>query len=135
MAMTRAILFLVSFFAFLAVSFGAPIAEASEVDKRIVHHKGRLTWYTPGLGNCGNYDTESDMVIAISKDRYDANNGGNCNQWIKIKNTANGKMATGQVRDSCPGCGYDDLDLSPALFQALGSLDDGVLQSSWHFLN
>ena len=25
--------------------------------------------------------------------------------------------------------------LSPALFQALGSLDDGVLQSSWHFLN
>ena len=43
MAMTRAILFLVSFFAFLAVSFGAPIAEASEVDKRIVHHKGRVS--------------------------------------------------------------------------------------------
>ena len=73
------------------------------------------------------------MVIAISKDRYEyvhlrlcspesaltrpssANNGGNCNQWIKIKNTANGKMATGQVRDSCPGCGYDDLGTSPHL--------------------
>ncbi|TRM60500.1 Non-catalytic module family EXPN protein [Schizophyllum amplum] len=132
MVMTRAMLFFITFFAFVAVSLCAPVPEASEIESRIVHHKGRLTWYQPGLGNCGNYDTEDDSVIAISKERYDNSNGGHCDQWIKIK--VGNKIAYGKTRDSCPGCGYDDLDLSPAVFKQLGSLDDGVLQSSWHFL-
>lgn len=78
-------------------------------------------------------------------------------QWVHITNLANGKSAWGQTRDSCPSCGSGDLgaylfreqhaqtpllicdfvyaDMSPSLFQQLGSLDTGVLSISWHFEN
>ena len=113
----------------------------------------------------------------MSKAFYDNNGGSNCNQvmsvifiaqahlltssvtqWIQIKNTKNGKVAYGKMRDSCPGCGYNDLgmsllaptgfsfmfrlrlifsfctiDMSPAVFEQLGTLDQGVLSISWHF--
>ena len=67
----------------------------------------------------------------MSKAFYDNNGGSNCNQvmsaifiaqahfltssltqWIQIKNTKNGKVAYGKMRDSCPGCGYNDLGMS-----------------------
>ncbi|TFY71068.1 hypothetical protein EVG20_g1925 [Dentipellis fragilis] len=115
----------------LGATVAAPLPSV-ELDKRTTH-SGRATWFTPGLGNCGYTDNESDPVIAVSKSFYDQNGGGNCNQWIQIKNTANGKTAYGHVRDSCPGCGEYDLDLSPSVFKQLGSLDTGVLPISWHF--
>lgn len=33
-----------------------------------------------GLGNCGKYNGDNDMIVAISKQRYDANRGANCDQ-------------------------------------------------------
>jgi expansin (peptidoglycan-binding protein) len=50
-----------------------------------------------------------------------------------ITNTANGRRVEARVRDSCPPCGEDDLDLSPAAFKALGHLDEGVLSIKWNF--
>ena len=62
----------------------------------ILYNKG--TWYNPGLahllyllvnrginsmlgmGNCGKMDTNSDLVLAISKGLYDSNGGKNCGQ-------------------------------------------------------
>ncbi len=76
-------------------------------------------------------------------------------QKVSIKNLANGKTATATVRDSCPGCGSNDIgtdhllvhpcsivsdlsiscaDMSPSLFQELGDLDTGVLNVSWDFV-
>ncbi|KAH8093159.1 RlpA-like double-psi beta-barrel-protein domain-containing protein-containing protein [Cristinia sonorae] len=102
------------------------------LEKRITH-TGRGTWFNVGLGNCGQWNSNSDPIVAISKSLYDQNGGSNCGQWLTITNTANGKTANGYVRDSCPSCGYNDIDLSPSLFQKLGSLDTGVLKVSWHF--
>ncbi|KAJ8523176.1 hypothetical protein ONZ45_g334 [Pleurotus djamor] len=107
-----------------------------ELDKR-VDHWGRGTYYyqTGNAGNCGFWDKDSMPIVAISLARYRSNGGGNCNQWIEIINTANGKKAYGRTRDSCPGCGTEDLDMSPSLFQKLGPLSQGVLNIKWHFMN
>jgi len=116
--------------------YAAPIAldekveTRQELDKRVAH-SGRGTWFYPGLGACGFTDTSSDPIVAISSQRWA--NGVNCNQWMMITNTANGKTAYGRTRDECPSCGADSIDMSPALFQQLGSLSTGVLQVTWDF--
>ncbi|KAF8171978.1 expansin family protein [Mycena galopus ATCC 62051] len=111
-------------------------ATVAELDKRITH-VGRGTWYDPsaGEGNCGYWDSDSSPVVAIGIARYDANNGGNCNQWIEITNTANGKTAYGKTRDSCESCGTSDLDMSPSLFEEISTLATGEITISWHFMN
>jgi hypothetical protein len=69
---------------------------------------------------------------------------------MQITNTANGKTVYAKTRDSCPGCGDNDLgsskylfrllsvdpslDMSPAVFKKLASLDTGVIHVSWHFM-
>ncbi|EPQ50991.1 hypothetical protein GLOTRDRAFT_133317 [Gloeophyllum trabeum ATCC 11539] len=109
-----------------------PAEDATTLEKRVTH-SGRGTWFDVGLGACGEYNVNSDHIVAISAARWGT--GANCGQWIHITNTANGKSAYGLTRDQCPGCGVDDLDLSPSLFQELGTLDQGVLSISWHFEN
>ncbi|TFY80911.1 hypothetical protein EWM64_g3100 [Hericium alpestre] len=129
------IIMLFTLFSLLAATIAAPIPneDASGVLEKRITHSGRATWFQPGLGNCGHTDNENDPVVAMSLSFYDNNGGSNCDQWLTITNTANGKTAKGWVRDSCPGCGYYDLDLSPAVFKQLGSLDTGVLPIQWHF--
>ncbi|KAF8171982.1 Non-catalytic module family EXPN protein [Mycena galopus ATCC 62051] len=126
-------------FSCITLAFAASLprnATVEELDKRVTH-VGRGTWYNPsaGEGNCGHWDSDSSPVVAISIERYDANNGGNCNQWIEITNTANGKTAYGKTRDSCQSCGTSDLDMSPSLFKEISTLATGEITISWHFMN
>ncbi|KAF8610026.1 hypothetical protein BDV93DRAFT_423707, partial [Ceratobasidium sp. AG-I] len=93
-----------------------------------VTHTGRGTWFHPGLGNCGSWDDDNAPIVAVSTAMYKG--GDNCNQWMKL--TANGKSVYAKMRDSCPSCGYNDVDLSPKAFEALAPLDDGVVTVSWH---
>ncbi|KAI0771912.1 RlpA-like double-psi beta-barrel-protein domain-containing protein-containing protein [Trametes elegans] len=115
-----------------AFAVPAPMApEVATLDKRITH-EGRGTFFNVGLGACGRVNVDSDHIVAISSSIF--GDGGNCEQYMEITNTKTHKKAYGLVRDSCPGCGAHDLDLSPSLFQALGaSLDEGVIKVSWHF--
>ncbi|TFK86861.1 hypothetical protein K466DRAFT_491971 [Polyporus arcularius HHB13444] len=108
------------------------LASPINLEKRITH-TGRGTWFDVGLGACGKTNVNSDKIVAISSAIYGS--GGNCEQWMHITNTANGKSAYGLVRDECPGCGASDIDMSPSLFEELGSLDTGVLKVSWHYEN
>ncbi|RPD62758.1 hypothetical protein L226DRAFT_323248 [Lentinus tigrinus ALCF2SS1-7] len=120
--------FLILAFALVCSVLASPI----NLEKRITH-SGRGTWFDVGLGACGKTNVNSDKIVAISSAIYGS--GGNCEQWMHITNTANGKSAYGKVRDECPGCGAYDIDMSPSLFQELGSLDTGVLKVSWHYEN
>ncbi|KAH9894316.1 RlpA-like double-psi beta-barrel-protein domain-containing protein-containing protein [Cubamyces lactineus] len=109
----------------------APVAPEANLEKRITH-SGRGTFFNVGLGACGKHNVNSDHIVAISSSIFGS--GGNCEQFMEITNTANGKTAFGLVRDACPGCGAGDIDMSPSLFQSLGaSLDQGVIKVSWHF--
>ncbi|KAJ7095723.1 RlpA-like double-psi beta-barrel-protein domain-containing protein-containing protein [Mycena belliarum] len=136
-----AVLFALLFCAVLALAAPAPAPQGNattstfpELDKRVTH-TGRGTWYYPSQnqGNCGFWDSDSSPVVAISKARYDANNGGNCNQWVAITNKANGKTAYGRTRDSCQSCDQSSLDMSPGLFKKIASLGTGEITISWHF--
>ncbi|EUC59060.1 rare lipoprotein A-like double-psi beta-barrel protein [Rhizoctonia solani AG-3 Rhs1AP] len=101
--------------------------------KRAAKPKGRggqATWYKPGLGNCGGYNKESDMILALPMSVYSG--GKYCGKMVKITNPSNGKTCTAKVADSCPGCGPRDLDVSPRVFEKISkSLDDGVATINW----
>ncbi|KZT67878.1 hypothetical protein DAEQUDRAFT_728653 [Daedalea quercina L-15889] len=95
--------------------------------------QGDATYYETGTGACGYTDNDSDPILAISHLVY--GDGGRCNQWIQITNPANGKSQYGQIRDECEGCGQNDIDLSPSLFQSLGEdLSVGRFTVDWHYM-
>jgi len=137
--MYRIAFFLFALFASIAVTIASPVpspdTNATMVDlvKRVTH-VGRGTWFNVGLGNCGKWNANSDAIVAISTSRYNANGGANCDQWVQIVNTKNGKKAYGMTRDSCESCGTEDLDMSPSLFQQLDNLSVGQLKISWNFM-
>ncbi|RKO92863.1 RlpA-like double-psi beta-barrel-protein domain-containing protein-containing protein, partial [Blyttiomyces helicus] len=88
---------------------------------------GDMTYYTPGLGACGQTNSESDYIVAMNQAQYDGTCG---NQVCITYNGGSGVTAT--VMDECPGCSFGDLDVSPVIFNALcGSLDAGRVTISW----
>ncbi|KAI0338928.1 barwin-like endoglucanase [Trametopsis cervina] len=114
--------------AFIALSALVCATVASPLQKR----SSRGTWYDTGLGACGWTNVDSDKVIALASDIY--NNGAHCGKKIQVTNAATGATAVGTVADECPGCNGRDLDMTPGLFEKLGSLDQGVLQINWKYI-
>ncbi|KAG9123489.1 hypothetical protein FRC07_014879 [Ceratobasidium sp. 392] len=90
---------------------------------------GTGTWYKPGLGNCGGWNKDKDVVIALPTKAY--GKGQYCGKKVKITNKKNGKSVIATCVDSCPTCGDNDADLSPATFSKLAKLDDGVFPMDW----
>ena len=90
---------------------------------------GDITYYTPGLGSCGAYSSSTDAVVALSvtmmANSANPNANPKCFSKISIYNprTRNTHWAT--VVDTCQACGHSDIDLSPALFQAVEPRGDG----------
>ncbi|KAI7882560.1 hypothetical protein K492DRAFT_176185 [Lichtheimia hyalospora FSU 10163] len=103
------------------------MANALPIKKR---ESGAITFYTPGLGSCGKTSSESDMVAALSSSVMGS--GDKCGQKLTI--TYKGEDVTVTAVDTCPSCGSGDVDVSPASFQKLASLDEGRLQgASWNW--
>jgi len=124
-------------FATLSTTFAIPTAAQNgtlvDLEKRVTH-VGRGTWFHTGQGNCGQWNTDQDPIVAMALAFYNQNNGVNCGQWLQITNTANSKTTLAYVHDSCPGCSWNDLDMSPAVFSQLADLSVGVLEISWYFM-
>lgn len=99
---------------------------------------GDLTYYTVGLGACGEDDSGKDMsenIVAMSSATMGSQSNGNpmCGKTIKIFNAANGKSSTGIIHDKCPGCGDGSIDVSQKLFEELADLADGRIDISWNW--
>ncbi|KLO11493.1 Non-catalytic module family EXPN protein [Schizopora paradoxa] len=125
-------LFVAAIAAFAIPAMASPVENATlAVRADDVTHTGRGTWFHPGLGACGQTNNDNDPVVAIGIGRFGS--GGNCNQWMKITNTATGATAFGQTLDACESCGDSDIDMSPSLFQKLAPLSQGVITVSWNF--
>lgn len=56
-----------------------------------------------------------------------------CNRKVKIEGPS-GNIIEAKVKDACPPCSKEHLDLSPAAFGKLGDYDTGILKVKWHFL-
>ncbi|KAJ3480843.1 hypothetical protein NLI96_g8067 [Meripilus lineatus] len=104
----------------------AQVKRASEIT-----HTGISYWGHAGLGACGFLNTDNDPIVGISTIVFGT--GGNCNQWMEVTNVANGKTVLVQTRDSCTGCGRNDILLSPSAFASIGDLNLGILNVQWHF--
>ncbi|KZT20523.1 hypothetical protein NEOLEDRAFT_1122554, partial [Neolentinus lepideus HHB14362 ss-1] len=87
------------------------------------------TYFYPGQGACGAVSKSSDLIVALSTAQY--NGGSHCYQHIGVH--YNGQFVDATVVDECPGCGPNDIDLSPAAFQRLASLDQGRIQVTWDY--
>ncbi|TDL27986.1 hypothetical protein BD410DRAFT_713005, partial [Rickenella mellea] len=99
------------------------------------------TFFDPGVGACGTTSSGSDPIVAISSQLFNSFpgfDGGNPNSnpvsGKQITASFQGKSTTVTVVDECLGCGVNDLDFSPAAFNALASEDLGRIDITWQFL-
>ncbi|KIM72472.1 hypothetical protein PILCRDRAFT_740461 [Piloderma croceum F 1598] len=103
---------------------------------------GDVTYYTPGLGACGQYNTDTDYIVAVAAGTFDnypgatsnPNNNPICGKQIKVN--YQGKSVTVTVVDRCAGCaGAADLDLSPTAFSQLANESVGRLYNAeWDYV-
>jgi len=102
-------------------------------------YSGQATFYNTGLGSCGITSSDSDFICAIAAPRYDAqgtanpNNNPLCGKKINVSYNG-GKPVTVTIVDRCPECAENNLDLSPAAFNAMGATpDQGRVNVAWSF--
>jgi hypothetical protein len=103
-------------------------------------YDGEITYYTVGLGACGEDDTNKDQeenIVALSHELMGTQSNGNpmCGQTIII--TVNGKSVSATIRDKCMGCAKSDIDVSEKVYKELfgGSLESGRRPVKWSFAN
>lgn len=102
-------------------------------------YSGDLTYYEVGLGACGETNTASQPVVAISHAMFDAYSTGNpntnplCGKTISITGK-DGNKYKATVVDRCPGCELASLDLSQDFFNKVTNNGDGrVHNMEWCF--
>jgi expansin (peptidoglycan-binding protein) len=99
---------------------------------------GNMTYYNDaGYGACGTYiNAASEDLVAVSSQWWTTANPNNdplC-QGVSVKVTYNGKTITVPVKDKCPSCAKEHIDLSQAAFQKLAPLDLGNVAVTWSFV-
>ncbi|KAI1344664.1 RlpA-like double-psi beta-barrel-protein domain-containing protein-containing protein [Xylariaceae sp. FL0016] len=90
-------------------------------------YSGDITYYEPGLGACGQTNSDSEHVVALSPSEY----SGSCGKTITI--TKGGKTATAKVVDKCPGCASGSIDVSSTVFESIADLSVGRTTVDWSF--
>ncbi|KAL7315485.1 hypothetical protein PS15m_004698 [Mucor circinelloides] len=114
--------------AFLMTAQAAPAASSLQARSSM---SGDATYYSVGLGSCGDTNSDGEMVAALSEKLMGTGSDGSyCGKSITLKSKG-GKSVTVKVVDSCPGCGEGDVDLSPTAFKKLGALSEGVIPITW----
>lgn len=118
----------------LAVVVAATLGGAATIDTRApaadaaaASYSGQMTYFYPGLGACGETNSNTDAVAAVSSAVYAS--GGGCNKVATIH--YNGKSTTARVVDLCPSCATGSIDVSPTVFQALSDLSAGRIDVTW----
>ncbi|TFK25827.1 hypothetical protein FA15DRAFT_638838 [Coprinopsis marcescibilis] len=92
----------------------------------------RWSFYDVGLGACGEWNVESDFIVALNADQFGSGYPGpECQKTITL--SYGGKTAQAKVMDRCPGCPYGGLDLSRSLFRYFASEDVGIIYGEWSF--
>ncbi|KAL7283242.1 hypothetical protein ACG7TL_002670 [Trametes sanguinea] len=106
-------------------NFTLSLAGSAGAPQKRGYDNARFTYYDAGQNACGSYDDGNAYVMALSPSIY--GNGEHCYKSVTLQ--YNGK----QVQATCPGCKDAEADLSRPLFQALASLDEGVIYGQWWF--
>jgi hypothetical protein len=108
-----------------------------------VVQSGSFTFYTLGLGACGQNSTgqdESGNIVSLSKTLFDAaridgnpNHNPLCGRTITIDGL-NGKTSYGTILDRCENCKGSDIHVSQKLFKEIsGTLEKGRIEVQWWY--
>ncbi|KAI1745103.1 RlpA-like double-psi beta-barrel-protein domain-containing protein-containing protein [Xylaria scruposa] len=108
-------------------ALATPLYGNCTIAARSESYTGDITYYQPGLGACGETNSDSDAVVAMSPAQYT----GNCGKSITI--TKDGKTAKAKVVDKCPSCASGSIDVSSTVFQSLADLSVGRTTVTWSF--
>ncbi|KAG8879355.1 hypothetical protein FRB97_001740 [Tulasnella sp. 331] len=125
-----AALFCLSVIAMLVVA--SPIATPINADTprtNALERRGGeyMTFFYPGLGNCGWTNSNDDLIIAVPTSTYDG--GKHCGAEVRITDKS-GKSLTVTVADRCPDCEPGHIDASPGVFTYFASESKGVCDIS-----
>ncbi|WP_405713687.1 MULTISPECIES: hypothetical protein [unclassified Streptomyces] len=86
-------------------------------------------------GACGEVFTDSDFVVALDYRMFGDGPSKSPQCGRKVVVTHNGKSITATVLDASPTTSdAHGLDLTRAAYEALGSLDQGTIDITWHFV-
>lgn len=105
--------------------------------------EGVATYYYTGLGACGWWSNDSDMVVALQDKVFDNYPGASSSIWPnpvcghKIQVNYNGNSVIATVVDRCAGCELYHADLSPSAFAQLAPLEVGYLTEglTWSWID
>lgn len=117
----------------------APTTTAPSNVGSSVNTGGFATFFYQGgnPGACGEYHSDSDLIVAIDEARY-GNPGQKsslCGKKVKITNTKNNKSVTATIADDCPTCrNSNSIDLSYGTFAAIAAESEGMVPISWSFI-
>jgi len=96
-------------------------------------YTGEMTYFTPGMGACGETSSESDSMVAVSMalfDQYTPNGNPNknplCGQTVSITG-ADGSSHEATIWDRCVGCAEADLDMPQSFFDVVTKDKDGKI--------
>lgn len=98
---------------------------------------GKMSWYdAAGYGACGTQINANTQLLAAVPSVYfttaNPNKDPVCKQCICA--SYKGKSIKVQVKDKCPGCSADKIDLSKPAFAKLAPIDVAVISgASWRF--
>ncbi|KAL7269337.1 hypothetical protein RUND412_008005 [Rhizina undulata] len=115
---------------FMFGSLFASLAAGVALELEARSNSGYATYFYPGLGACGIVNGDKDLVMAISPQHFDGQ--GKCFKPASLSRGTKRVYVT--VVDRCAGCAVQNVDLSPAAFQALGILEEGKIPVVWDFL-
>ncbi|CAG8576452.1 6086_t:CDS:2 [Funneliformis mosseae] len=120
------------FLTLVITSYSAPFS--SHPQKRAF--SGTATYYEPGLGACGVFSSSSDLIVAVDAAQFGDTPNPSENPICGRSVIINGPQGTVtcQVVDRCPGCSFGDLDLSPAAFEKIADLEQGIVPITWDFI-
>ena len=123
-------------FAAVLITLTATAAVAATVSFK---GNGLLSWYNDaGYGACGTQiNAATEMLAAVPRNYWTAANSNKdplCKQLVLV--TYKGKSIKVPVKDKCPGCPPNKLELSKAAFQQLDNLDVGIIKdASWSIVS
>lgn len=125
--------------ALLAVTLGGVSLALADDPAGNQEMTGQMTYYNAGgYGACGDVvDAATEDLVAVSHEWWttdDPNEDPICD-GVSVEVSYGGKSITVPVRDQCPSCAADHLDLSQTAFEQLAPLEKGLVQGiTWKFV-
>ncbi|PPR05828.1 hypothetical protein CVT26_010108 [Gymnopilus dilepis] len=111
------------------------LARRSEGDLQLYKRFTGARWsfyntQTGNAGSCGQFLSNSGHTVAVNVEQMTPSF---CGKTIRM--TYGGRSTTATVQDTCPGCPWGGLDLSPGLFSFFAPQSVGIIYGEWEFVD